>query len=38
MILLTTSKQKFYSKIFKFETLSKFNKNKDDLMALKIEE
>jgi N-acetylglutamate synthase-like GNAT family acetyltransferase len=36
MILLTTSKPKFYSKKFKFKTLSKFNDDKYNLMSLKL--
>jgi len=36
MILLTTSKPKFYSKRFNFKTLSKFNENKYDLMFLRL--
>lgn len=37
MILLTTSKPKFYSKKFNFKTLSKFKNHKYDLMYLKLE-
>lgn len=36
MILLTTSKPKFYSKKFNFKTLSKFKNRKYDLMVLKL--
>jgi hypothetical protein len=36
MILLTTSKPKFYSKRFNFKTLSKFNENQYDLMFLRL--
>ncbi len=34
MILLTTSKPKFYAKKFKFKTLVKFKNNKYNLMGL----
>jgi len=37
MILLTTSKPKFYSQKFAFKTLSKFHEGKYDLMVLKLE-
>lgn len=36
MILLTTDNPKFYSKKFKFKTLSKFKCDKHNLMALKL--
>lgn len=36
IILLTTSKPKFYAKKFKFKTLTKFKNNKYDLMSLKL--
>lgn len=36
MILLATSKPKFYAKRFKFKRLGKFKHNKYDLMGLKI--
>lgn len=36
MIMLTTSKPKFYSEKFKFKTLSKFKSDKYDLMSLKL--
>jgi L-amino acid N-acyltransferase YncA len=38
MILLTTDNPKFYSKRFKFKTLSKFKCDKHDLMALKLKD
>ena len=37
MILLTTTKPKFYSKKFGFKSLKKFNSNKNDLMFLSLE-
>ncbi len=36
MILLTTSKPRFYSKKFNFKTLAKFKNKKYDLMCLKL--
>jgi predicted N-acetyltransferase YhbS len=36
LILLSTSKPEFYSKKFKFKTLSKFKSDKYDLMSLKL--